>query len=144
VGPASQQPMVITEKLVWPPIERCSGVDTIVDISVVATSEVHKKPFNEPLAPKNVKLRAAPGPYLVQRCGPHTRVSQCTVSNSNRFHSQNLTRLRATPVNFGARERPSHGRNLWPFRKPRPTNTAKALTLRRIAGGYHCNFPDAR
>jgi len=60
MSPTGQKSAVAAEELVGPPIEWCPGVDAIVDVSVVAAAEVHKKPFNESLAPENVKFRGAP------------------------------------------------------------------------------------
>jgi hypothetical protein len=48
--------MVITEKLVWPPIEGRAGVDTIVDVSVIPSIRVYHKRFDEPPSPDDVKL----------------------------------------------------------------------------------------
>jgi hypothetical protein len=67
MGPAGQKSSVVAEELVRPPIERCSGMDAIVDIGVVASSKVHHEAFDKPLAPENVKFCGVAGPDLVQR-----------------------------------------------------------------------------
>ena len=57
MSPASQKLVIITEKLVWPPIEGRTSVDTMIDIGVVVAVEVHHETFHEPVAPENVKFR---------------------------------------------------------------------------------------
>ena len=64
---AHQESAVVAEELVRPPIERCPGVDTVVDVGVVAAAEIHYEAFDEPLAPENVKFRGASGRDRVQR-----------------------------------------------------------------------------
>lgn len=61
MGPADQKSAIVAEELVRPPIERCPGMDAMVDIGVVAAAEVHHEAFDKPLAPENVKFRRAAG-----------------------------------------------------------------------------------
>jgi hypothetical protein len=48
--------MVITEKLVWPPIEGRASVDTIVDVSIKPSIEIYDKPLDKPPPPHDGKL----------------------------------------------------------------------------------------
>ena len=101
VGPTDQKPAVLIEELVRPPIKRCTGMDAIVDIGVVAPVEVHHKAFDKPLAPENVKFRGAAGRDFANRCGPHTVVSHCIISNPGWLHRENRIGVSATLVGLG-------------------------------------------
>ena len=56
VGTADQKPLIVAEELVWPPIERCAGMDAIIDVGVVASVDVHDEAFNKTFTPENVKF----------------------------------------------------------------------------------------
>jgi hypothetical protein len=62
VSPASQKLVIITEKLVWPPVERRTSVDTIVDIGVIPSIKIDDERFDKSSSPHDVKL------YRFARC----------------------------------------------------------------------------
>ena len=72
MGTTGQKSAIVAEKLVRPPVERCSGMDAIVDVSVVAPAKVHHETFDKPLPPENVKFRGAAGRDFAQRRRPHS------------------------------------------------------------------------
>jgi len=88
VGPADQKPVVLIEELVRPPVERCSSMDAIVYIGVVAAAEVDHEAFDKPLSPENVKFRGAAGRDFTQRCGPHGRMSRLIANHPSWFHRE--------------------------------------------------------
>lgn len=56
VSPASQKLVIITEKLVRPPVERRTSVDTMVDIGVIPSIKIDDKRFDKSSSPEDVKL----------------------------------------------------------------------------------------
>jgi hypothetical protein len=56
VSSASQKLVIITEKLVRPPVERRTSVDTIVDIGVILSIKIDHKRFDKSSSPEDVKL----------------------------------------------------------------------------------------
>jgi hypothetical protein len=92
---AGQKSAVIIEKLIWPPIEGCTGMDAIVYIGVVPPAEVHNEPFDKPVAPANIKFCRAAGADFAQWCGPNARMSYGTTIGSDRFHFAIAQRCRS-------------------------------------------------
>src|SRR5262249_37270350 len=128
---AGQKSAVIVEKLVRPPIEGCTSMDAVVDIGVVLPAEVHNEAFDKPVAPANVKFRRVAGADLVQWRRPNARMLCCITTCSDRFH-------------FGIGARATGDWHLLLLAACLLTNTGNALTVRPIAGGFHCNFLVAR
>lgn len=58
---AGQKSTIGTEEFVWPPIERCSGMRAIVDISMVTPAEIYDEALDKPVAPQNMKFRRVAG-----------------------------------------------------------------------------------
>jgi hypothetical protein len=88
VSPTGQKPAILVEKLVRPPIERCSGMDAMVDITVIAPAEVHDEGFNKPLPPENVELDRATGGDFRQGRAPYGRVHRRIAGNVCLFHGE--------------------------------------------------------
>jgi hypothetical protein len=88
VCPAPQKSVVVGEELVRPPIERCAGMDAIVDIGVVAPTEVDDETFDKPLSPHNVKLRRSTRWDFSDRRRPHRGVSDWIPSSADRSHPE--------------------------------------------------------
>jgi hypothetical protein len=132
VSPAFQKPMVITEKLVRPPIEGRASVDTIVDVSVIPSIEIYHKRFDESPSPDDVKL------YRFARCNignwrrPFLGVSRAerhVVSFDHDDEMRGEARVFALSKTTGANRRLR-----WLCRR---TNTGSADTVRRISGRFH-------
>ena len=75
VRPAGQKSAIVVEEFIRPPIERCSGMGAIVDISIVVPAEVYDEAFDKPLAPANMKFRGVARRDFVTRRRPHCRLS---------------------------------------------------------------------
>src|SRR5262249_15570811 len=87
---ADQEPPVVGEELVRPPVERRSGVRAPVDVGVVATLEVDHEPFRLRSAPAQRKLRRrsrreicdGDGPLLPVAHGAYDTVNRVTTTEA--------------------------------------------------------------
>src|SRR5262249_48339939 len=70
VGRADEQPAVIGEELVRPPVERSAGVDALVDVPVEGALEVHHEGLDAPAAPVERELRRGARGKVADRRGP--------------------------------------------------------------------------
>ena len=140
VGPAFEKSAVVAEELVRPPIERCSGMDAVVDIGVVASAEVNYETFDNPLSPENVKFRRAAGRDFAQRRRPNGRVRHWITRDPGRFHYEDEIGVRATLVGLDESARAIRNWYLWLLGRRRFTSTGNTLTVRPIAGRFHRSF----
>jgi hypothetical protein len=73
---ASQKLAIVAEKLIRPPIKRRAGVDTIVDVGVIASLKIYDKGFDQPPSPEDVKFHRFARRNFGNRCRPFRGVSR--------------------------------------------------------------------
>jgi hypothetical protein len=112
--PADQKSAIVAEEFVRPPIERCPGMDAVVDIGVVAPVDVHDEAFNNPVAPENVKFRGAARRDFGMRRRPHGDGLHRISSSAARFHREDGIGISAPLVVFSKDDRALRNWDFWP------------------------------